>query len=497
MKTSTNTITRNLGPHLLLLGAMLLSGCQGSLTSTIQTTYTNSQATAASSTMGGDIGDTYPVDPLFQELYTSLGGKARLGPAISPVIQSGDGQQQYVEAGLLVFDPLAPNNERYRLAPLGLEFDIEEPLAPDPKQPGEKYTGEHVVEASFLELYEALGGARYVGLPLTDTRYNPERHRTEQYFENLGFFRPEEEPGGEVRLMAYGAYACNRRCRYQSPNNSIPGERNVLLAPFDLAVRKIGWDITGRVLAGPSLAEDGRQEVIFENLVLVLDRNLPGGIKIQPMVEMLGIVEEPLVEPQHSSWMVFIEISDGKGHNVPKYFMDFINRHGGLGLFGLPISEVRALTPGVYQQFFANIGLELNLNRPEGSRLSLIPIGSKYKEQYYQPEQDFVRSQRLDNVKLVPYETITALKKNQSQIIVVAIYQDGIPLRNREPILVVEMPDGSQLTYRFLPTDSNGNTSFSLPPINVPPRTMIVYRVCLVAQVGHDKCVEDNFMIWN
>jgi hypothetical protein len=48
----------------------------------------------------------------------------------------------------------------------------------------------------------------------------------------------------------------------------------MLPAAFELAVRKIGLEVTGRAIAGPSLAEDGKQEVILENLVLVLDRNV-------------------------------------------------------------------------------------------------------------------------------------------------------------------------------------------------------------------------------
>jgi hypothetical protein len=230
---------------------------------------------------------------------------------------------------------------------------------------------------------------------------------------------------------------------------------------------------------------------------MVLDRNVPGGILVQPMVEMLGIVEEPLVEPRPDPLLEFIEIDNGLGHNVPRYFMEFIERHGGFWLSGPPISEVHAQSSGIYRQYFANLSLEFDLNKPEGSRLSLTPLGYLYKDQYYRPEKDFERSQRLDNAKLLIYETISDLRKNQSQTIVVTIYQDGFPLKNREPILLMKLPDGSQPTYRFPPTDENGKTSLTVPPINNAPRyTMIPYEVCLEAEVGHDQCKEENFAIW-
>jgi hypothetical protein len=218
---------------------------------------------------------------------------------------------------------------------------------------------------------------------------------------------------------------------------------------------------------------------------------------VQPMVEMLGIVEEPLVEPRPDPLMEFIVIDDGLGHNVSRYFMEFIERHGGFWFSGLPISEVHEQSPGIYRQCFANLCLQYDFNQPEGSRLSLAQLGHLYKDQYYRPEKDFERSQRLDNVRLFLYETILELSKNQSQTIVVTIYQDGLPLINREPILSMKMPDGSRLSYRFPPTDSNGKTSTTVPPIIDASRySMIPYEVCLEAEVGHDQCKEDNFAIW-
>ena len=44
---------------------------------------------------------TYPVDPLFRDLYESYGGISRLGPAISPVFENDGVIYQYVDRALM------------------------------------------------------------------------------------------------------------------------------------------------------------------------------------------------------------------------------------------------------------------------------------------------------------------------------------------------------------------------------------------------------------
>lgn len=88
-----NTIT-------VLLVAVLLSACHG---------RSDPDIAFNDGWRGGDIPEVgfpteanniqivYPVDPVFGELYTKLGGQEVLGPAISPVSREGEIQFQYVE----------------------------------------------------------------------------------------------------------------------------------------------------------------------------------------------------------------------------------------------------------------------------------------------------------------------------------------------------------------------------------------------------------------
>lgn len=213
--------------------------------------------------------ESFPIDPLFNDLYTYLGGEEVLGPAISPLIESGELKSQYLEAGLMTYDPRATESDRFQLAPIGLTLGVEEPPVPNPGVPGERYLNGHIISPDFLPLYEQLGGARFVGQPLTEAHRNPETGRIEQYFENLGFFGVEGEAADQVHLLSYGVSACKERCRYASSPNSLPEQQGDLPEPFGVAATQLGSNFTGRPLTQPVVDEDGTTEVIFENVVLI------------------------------------------------------------------------------------------------------------------------------------------------------------------------------------------------------------------------------------
>jgi hypothetical protein len=152
----------------------------------------------------------YVVDPVFRELYEYLGGKSVLGEAISPAKEVDDVVSQFTVAGLMIFDPHAPAKQKFQLGALGEDFGIISPSASD-----------LVVAAPFQEFYDQLGGAAFVGLPLTGQVYNDEKKRSEQYFENLGFYQGPETDG-TVRLLPYGAWRCGDECISSLPMNASP-----------------------------------------------------------------------------------------------------------------------------------------------------------------------------------------------------------------------------------------------------------------------------------
>jgi hypothetical protein len=193
--------------------------------------------------------------------------------------------------------------------------------------------------------------------------------------------------------------------------------------------------------------------------------------------------------------MNFYPIEGELGHNVPIHFQGFLNQFGGYEVSGRPISEVMTIATSVYQQCFANLCLVYDLNLPVGEQLKLSPIGIKYKELVFDPMQSFSESQSFDNLEIRLWENTQNINQNDSQTISVAISDDGIPLRNREPVLIIDIPGGIQRKMVFPPTGDDGQTSLQVQPISASPLTLISYTVCLSNLNGNTECKRDNFQI--
>lgn len=509
--------------------------------------------------------DEYPVDPIFQGLYDFLGGEALAGPVIAPLVESGDLKTQYIQAGQMVYDPQAPESDRFQLESLGRMFGIAEQAVPDPGIQGVRYLNGHIILSEFVPMYEKLGGARFVGRPLTEGRHNPESQRIEQYFENLGFYRLENELPGTVHLMAYGAMACPKDCRVQPPMASIPSQKAYLPPPFAKAASRLGLEFTGLTLSSPHLNEAGEMEVIFENLVLTMDveedvkdtsdillfhlwlpkilaniqdgKNsefslrlwlpvtvkitsgdhlmaeiellnplwLPlvrrgteaglGGLKLKPIVQMLGYEPKPPVSREDNPLLVFYQTEGELGHHVPVLFDEYLKRYGGIPVVGNPITEVFHLHDDVYRQCFTNLCLDFEANGD--MQLRPAPLGVEYQKQYYSEPGTEPKWEEQGNLRLTIDEEKNFVAPGESQVIQVTLTDNDIPLANREPVLTITLPDGTQQMFRMYPTDELGVSEYRLPPIQAKNATLIPYEVCLPIPQGEELCVEDNYPVWD
>lgn len=526
----------------------------------------NRKATPPSPSQPADLFvETYPVDPIFQDLYDFLGGETMVGPAIAPMIESGDIKTQYLQAAQLVYDPLAPESDRFQLESLGRMFGVAEPSVLDPGLPGVRYTNGHIILDEFIPTYEQLGGARFVGRPLTEGRHNPDKKRIEQYFENLGFYRLEDENPGTVHLMAYGVMACPQDCRTQPPSSSIPSRKAFLPPPFSTAASNLGLDFTGLTLSSPHPGEAGEMEVIFENLVLTMDSQgemadeqefivfqlwlprillniqktqknefafnlwLPvtvkiipgdrmmaqielatplwfplvmrsqndrlGGLHLKPIIQMLGYEPQPPVPSYNNPLHVFYPTQGILGHNVPVLLDDYLKRFGGTAVVGNPITEVFSLEEGVFRQCFASLCIDFSFT--DGFKAHPAPLGLEYKKQYYSEPRIEPKWQEQDNIRLTVNEENILVVPGDVQEIEVVVTEDGFPLAGQVPKLSITLPDGTQLEFQLEPTDQQGSSRFTFPPIQAMKSTLIQYEVCLPLPEGEIICVEDNYAIWD
>jgi hypothetical protein len=542
-----------------LIVSILISSC-GNLAET--------DKTPVSATPAVLVADTFPVDPLFSDFYDYLGGMDTLGPAITPIHDSGDVKTQYLSSALLIYDPQASEGDHYRLASLGLFLGVAEPGIKNPP-PSAVVVNGHIIDTKFLQAYENLGGEGIVGRPLTEARYNLDYGRYEQYFENLGFYIKTDDPDEEVYLLAYGAFACDRQCRYQPHQWSIPSQKPPLQEPFASAVANLGASIVGRTLTEPYISEDGKLEVIFENLVLILETEdhesleqdvppkawlplilaagldrirgeevelnfhlwmplvrltlpvssihedmqlsmrmwLPivvieskdsgNNVKLRPIVEMVGIRRRPLVRDSEDPLMVFYSIENDRGHNVPIFFDGYIQQMGGVEVIGNPISEVYSIDGGRFRQCFENLCFDFDPNAPEGEQLKLAPLGRNYKKQYYDEMQGPIQTFSQEDLRMQVWESKTYVSSEDPQEIHVVITEHGVPVPALKPLIMITLPDNSQIMYHFPPTDEDGWSYLLIPPIPAPMGTLIAYEVCLPENEHDGICIGDNYLIWD
>ena len=439
---------------------------------------------------------TYPIDPIFEDFYREFGGMDILGPAISTVQTSNNIIKQYVETGLMVYDGDRALDDRFSFAPLGLDFEIADEIVTQKTIAGEQRLVRQFIYPPFLSMYEKLGGARFVGLPLTMARHNPTKNRFEQYFENLGFYQFDNGNSSEVRLMAYGAFACARDCRYQAAVGSIPSLQPILPEPFASKSAELGLQFTGRTLTEAYANQGNRREVIFENIVLIFEEGKEE-VHAKPILEVLGFDPEPLKPRLNDPLMDFIPIQGDLGHNVPIYFLDYLDQHGGLALSGLPLGEVFSDQGKKFWQCFENLCLEFALSETDTAQLKPVSLGGKYKELEYEKARSFLESQSMEGIELKIWEESSFVSISENQDIYAMIYQAGSPLKNREPVLYLSMPDGEMRQSYFPPTDLEGRTMLKLAPIQAPNGTLIAYKVCLSGLKDQQKCVKDSYLMWN
>jgi hypothetical protein len=435
----------------------------------------------------------YAIDPVFREFYNKLGGASVLGAAISPAQQNGDTTYQYTMGALLVSDPQKPLKRTY-LAPIGQDLGIGEPPVAEGSKPGDYYIGGHYVYKDFVKLYLQLGQENYVGKPLTEVRFNQEKRRYEQYFENLGFYQLEGEPPDSVHLLAYGAWKCGSPCSANPPANALVSQEPVVKPPFSDGVRKLGADFTGAPLSEAYQAVDGRLEQIFENVVLMYDTKGSGGVQLRPVEGMLGATPDALEADNNDPAFTFYPVQGDKGYNVPNFLMDYINRHGGLDVSGPPLSAYTQLNDQIHHQCFLNLCLNVDQNR----LIQPAPLGYNYRDRFRKAaSQSTANASKVEKeVTLQVWNSYPMIASTQDQEIGVSIQENNDPLANLEPVLVVTLPDGTQQPYKMPPTNQDGQSHFRLGPISAPNGTLIPYQVCISIRSGERYCYKDSYLIW-
>jgi hypothetical protein len=441
----------------------------------------------------------YLVDPRFSDLYERLQGEDTLGPPISnkKYLAGSNLEKQYFEGVVMVYDP--DNSPRYYFEPVGRDAGFAD-LPDSAENISAMYVNGFLIPLEFSQFYEQMGSQRWVGLPLTRARFNPEKNTIEQYFENMGFFRFPDDPPGTVHLMPYGLWKCAGDCaRYPGLENAGIGRtaREEIPSPFGEAIARFGTQFTGNTVSGAFRTEDGIIEQIFQNVVLYQDSSNPLGVSLRPISSLLDQQVDQYEPRQEGSLDYFREIQDGQGFYIPAFFMDFIDRYYGFEFSGEPISELIEIRESVLQQCFENYCLLFDAKADPAKQVRLLPQGQKYKEEF-QKNASQVKTQPAvqRSIKLDIWEKLPQISSMESQQIGACIHESGTPLVNARAVVTVTYGENGPRAIDLEPTDSGGCSFLKLDPIQAQNGTTIDYQVCFHGIGEKEYCQRDSFLIW-
>jgi len=455
---------------------------------------------SACSASDGNNAGYYLVDPRFSDLYERLHGEDTLGPPISnKKFMAGTNQEkQYFEGVVMIYDP--DNSPRYYLDPVGVEAGFSDLPNQQPENPGVRYLNGFVVPVEFSYFYDQMGGDRWVGLPLTRARFNPDKGRVEQYFENMGFFRFEDDSPGSVHLMPYGLWKCAGECsQYPGVQNAGISSSAVeeIQSPFGEAIARFGTAFTGETISSAYHASDGSIEQIFKNVVLFQDPASPMGVSLRPVSSLLKDVDANYQARQEGAEDYFREVDNGNGFYIPAYFMEFIDRYFGFKISGEPVTRLEEIRDGVFQQCFENYCLLFDAAADSGQQVRILPQGQKYKEEFYRdvgkPKNEAPVTR---NIQMDIWEQMPQISSQENQQIGACIHEQGTPLSNVQAVINVNINGQGSSSFFFDPTDSGGCAFLELDPIQAANGTTVDYQVCFQGLGDQDYCKRDSYLIW-
>jgi len=442
---------------------------------------------------------TYPVSSTFLDFYREFGGEANLGPAISPAFEKENITYQYVVAGLLVYDPNLGTLNRFKFSPIAsTEWKINGLVEPPRTNDDLPYLNGHRIWEEVWSFYSS-HGAEILGLPVSGVSANDAMQRYEQYFEGVGFYRNYADPIGKIHLLPYGSWMCGKNCNFQLPDAVPPPasyvrENSQTEQLFLQETDRLGYGFSGEPLSAPRIAEDGNFEMVFENIILFIDPSNGNQIRPRPLPSLLGIMAEMPTKETKADWLLFYEVGEGLGYNVPVTFSQYISEHGGATYSGYPITEYQTLADDGYSQCYTNICLEYHPTAPEALRTRPHALGAIYVKNGANTavtEPSFSEALKID-----VWEDFPLIASGERQVINVEASQNDAPSSGIEVILLVKQPDGIMKTYKLDPTDNAGKTRIELEPINGPNGAIVQYQVCLTGTTTPQVCFSRSYTIW-
>lgn len=448
---------------------------------------------------------TYEIAPVFREFHNTLGGQDVLGPGISQTFEFNRLECQYTVNALMCQDPLLSGEARFSLFPLGTVFNFPGKIEITSGESAESVLNGISIYEEFVPLYQQFSTGRYAGKPISQVSINYSQQRVEQYFENIGMYRSFSDPPGVIKLLAYGAFACDQVCNYPPLAKAIIIDPSQAAAdqPFLPALGEMDSStIFGKPLTQPYIANDGSLEQVYTNAILYSPPENPGKIALRALPEMLGIPRVEPVAQVHDSGenVVFYPVNGELGFHVPAVFDAFIVAHGGRKFSGDPVSETMEITPGLYRQCFTYYCLLYEPAADKEEQVRLAPLGEEYLESLEKADAEA-------NPAAISGETVTLLVNEQYPMlssgetqrieIIVTKTEDQSPLPGIEAVLEIQLPDGERYSSEFPATSEDGKASTEITEMDsITNGAIVIYEVCLKSASSLPVCAQGSYLVW-
>lgn len=195
---------------------------------------------------------------------------------------------------------------------------------------------------------------------------------------------------------------------------------------------------------------------------------------------------------------------DETKHKVCNSFLTYYREHGGLDMFGYPITEY-VYENGLIVQYFQRARMEWRPEKPAGQRVQTAPLGQIYYD-YAGLDRGRLKPQPPLGNTIVLTPQVTRLTARASVLSAITrrggtqtgyVYvsdQLGNPVSGAAVTLVVRDPTGSQ-TFNLPPTAANGTTVQTFPVSQAKPGQVVVMEF-YVTYGGLFTTTRTSYMMW-
>ena len=460
----------------------------------------------------------FSIDKQFRGIHRDLlwNGRPIFGEVVSQVcyipgmIPKTYIEKQYFNNGVLVNSPQYPS--QFYAEPLGRENKPEysEPISDESLNM--RQIGRYLLLEEFASMYEEVG-EYWIGRPIANTSWNSEKSRFEQYFENFAVYRNQYGSSNDIYFMALGVQSfAGIDCVTAPENFSMDGGLPTIIPGSSvlrsIATNRLAYDFLGADISDEYQGKDGKQEMVFEKVVVYADPESPIGLSLRPVALWVGITPDPLEVPREG--MNFRTIEGGEGYNIPDYFDSFIHFYSGFELSGEPITRLQDMGDGLKQQCFTNYCLQYDPQASYQAQVTLLPLG----EDYYEDKESTALTSLPNSPPLAtPDPTPTPLPtktpsvelkiwvmndnipSSQSQIFGVGAFIGKVAFQDFSADLKVALPSGGQMHYPF-PMPEDGYALLAIEPIEAINGATIEYEICVTTPWGEKTCAKENYNIW-